>query len=148
MIRTNNIKFSTFILIGKMAATRERYILSFDVGTKNLAYCLMDINRNILLWDVSDINHSSKEGRCIRLINHLDQVSYGVNRKDQKQEDVFRQVDVVIEQQMSRNRIMMEVAAQILMYYTMEKVALQHSVKAGDHVPTVINKVIMYSPKN
>ena len=127
---------------------RDRFVLSFDVGTKNLAYCLMDNDKNIILWNICDIRHSNKEGRCIKLIECLDQLWYGIPKKNQKAEDIWRQVEVIIEQQMSRNRIMMEVGAQILMYYTMEKIALQQSVKNGEKVKTLISKVITYSPKN
>lgn len=124
---------------------RNRYVLSFDVGTKNLAYCLISENRKILLWNVINISHSSKEGRCNKLIESLDQINYGTPEKNQKSEDVFRQIEVIIESQMSRNRIMMEVAAQILMYYAMEKTGIKNNVNSNP--PVVITKVIMYSPK-
>lgn len=36
-------------------------ILSFDIGIKNMAYCLMDIeNDKILLWDIIDIGGDKK----------------------------------------------------------------------------------------
>lgn len=53
-------------------------VLSFDVGIKNMAYCLMDLdNDNILLWDIVDIGGDKKNDlnqMSTNLIEFLDNI--------------------------------------------------------------------------
>jgi hypothetical protein len=49
-------------------------ILSFDIGIKNLAYCLIDASdETILDWDVLDC---SGPNEVLRVIEELDSLSY------------------------------------------------------------------------
>lgn len=104
------------------------YILSFDVGVINLAYCLIDNNQKILLWNVVNISHSTYEGRCSKLVSELDNIDLNFNNSGNKVP-----ITVIIERQMSKNRVMMIISGQILMYYTLKK---------KDN----IKKAIYYSP--
>ena len=46
-------------------------ILSFDVGIKNLAYCITN-NEVIEKWEVLDITANAKESNCAKLVTILD----------------------------------------------------------------------------
>ena len=48
-------------------------ILSFDVGIKNLAYCLMDSDRNILDWGIINCEASNT---TLKMIEELDSIDY------------------------------------------------------------------------
>jgi hypothetical protein len=48
-------------------------ILSFDVGIKNLAYCLIDSDKNILDWDVLNCESSNT---TLTMIEKLDSLDY------------------------------------------------------------------------
>ncbi len=123
-------------------AAPKQHVLSFDVGVKNLAYCLLDSNQKIIRWNIVDISHSSYQGRCSKLISELDNINL----------DIEEPITVIIERQMSKNRTMMIISGQILMYYTLKK---KENAKTpmGSAAPTgrcVVNikKVIYYSPKH
>ena len=92
-------------------AAPKQHVLSFDVGVKNLAYCLLDSNQKIIRWNIVDISHSSYQGRCSKLISELDNINL----------DIEEPITVIIERQMSKNRTMMIISGQILMYYTLKK---------------------------
>ena len=108
------------------------YILSFDVGVKNLAYCLIDNNQKILIWNVINISHSTYEGRCSKLVSELDKIDLNICV-----DDGDFTITVIIEKQMSKNRTMMIISGQILMYYTLKKKEISN-----------IKKVIYYSPRH
>ncbi len=109
-------------------AAPKQHVLSFDVGVKNLAYCLLDSNQKIIRWNIVDISHSSYQGRCSKLISELDNINL----------DIEEPITVIIERQMSKNRTMMIISGQILMYYTLKKKERIVNIK----------KVIYYSPKH
>ena len=49
------------------------YILSFDIGSINMAYCLMDIKtKKIIKWGLFSIKDSTNEGSCLKLAKYLD----------------------------------------------------------------------------
>lgn len=109
------------------------YILSFDVGVKNLAYCLIDNNQKILIWNIINISHSTYEGRCSKLVSELDKIDLNICVDDG---EITNAITVIIEKQMSKNRTMMVISGQILMYYSLKKKEINS-----------IKKVIFYSPK-
>ena len=109
-------------------AAPKQHVLSFDVGVKNLAYCLLDSNQKIIRWNIVDISHSSYQGRCSKLISELDNINLDIEEPN----------TVIIERQMSKNRTMMIISGQILMYYTLKKKERIVNIK----------KVIYYSPKH
>ena len=89
------------------------YILSFDPGTKNIAYCLLESKtRKIVAWDVLSIEHKSYEGRCRNLNNELNK------RKLLKDLPKGSHVSVVIEQQMGINTKTNRICGMLIMYYT------------------------------
>jgi len=83
-----------------MNSSKQECVLSFDVGVKNLAYCLLDSNQKIIRWNIVNISHSSYEGRCNKLISELDNINL----------DIQEPITVIIEKQMSKNRIMMVIS--------------------------------------
>jgi hypothetical protein len=114
-----------------------KVFLSFDVGTKNLAYCLLDEHEKILDWNVVDIGAATYDKQCQKLIVALDKIDYGCGYP----EDVEQNVVVVIERQPSLNPKMRVISGQIQMYYALEK--------AGQGNGNVkIEKVVYYSPKH
>ena len=51
----------------------KKVTLSFDVGTKNLAYCLIrDEDEHIIDWNVMDISAATYDRQCQRMIDALD----------------------------------------------------------------------------
>ena len=54
------------------------YLLSIDLGTKNFAFCVIDIiNERILKWDCVEIAKSTKETHervCTNLATKLDEL--------------------------------------------------------------------------
>ena len=119
-----------------IAQTGRKAILSFDVGSKNLAYCLIDENEKIKDWAVLDIGAATYDKQCQKLIVALDQVDYGCCYSEDEQQSIV----VVIERQPSVNPKMRVISGQIQMYYALEKAAsVNTNVK--------IEKVVFYSPK-
>lgn len=114
----------------------KRAILSFDVGTKNLAYCLLDENEIIKDWNVVDIGAATYDRQCQKLIEALDKVDYGSCYDT----DTQQSVTVVIERQPSINPKMRVISGQIQMYYAIEKIS-------GGNGNTKIEKIVYYSPK-
>lgn len=110
------------------SSSSHHYILSFDVGVKNLAYCLLDGNQKIIDWNIMNISHPLYEGRCSKLVTELDKINIDIGEEET--------ITVIIEKQMSKNRTMMIISGQILMYYTLKK--KDYNIK----------KVIYYSPKH
>lgn len=117
----------------------KRAYLSFDVGIKNLAYCMLDEDCNILLWDVLDISGPTYDKQCERLIMKLEKIRYD-------QLDESYDITVVIEKQMARNPKMRIISGQLQMYFALDK---YYSKQDTDEDPkTKIVKVVYYSPKN
>jgi len=113
--------------------------LSFDVGTKNLAYCLIrDEDEKILDWNVVDIGAATYDKQCQKMIEALDKIDYSIGYP----ESVKQSIVVVIERQPCRNPKMRVISGQIQMYYALEKNACLNN---DDLV--FIDKVVYYSPK-
>jgi hypothetical protein len=88
------------------------YILSFDPGTINMAYCLIHIETlKIADWGVFSIKDSTHEGSCLKLAKKLDLLKLVDDRK----------VIVVIEQQPKINAKTLCIAGQLQMYFVLEK---------------------------
>jgi hypothetical protein len=72
-------------------------VLSFDIGIRHLAYCLLDKpTKNIVAWDLLDLGCSKREGQKIvdRVLELLDDIYY--NKTDHG-----RALEVLIESQMT-----------------------------------------------
>jgi hypothetical protein len=117
---------------------RKKVYLSFDVGTKNLAYCLLDEDGMILLWNLCNISASTYEKQCDNMISELDKMDYKTRLNDENYYDMT----VLIERQMSRNPKMRIVSGQLQMYYCMEARIQNKNSKI------YISKIKFYSPKN
>lgn len=117
----------------------KKVTLSFDVGTKNLAYCLIrDEDEHIIDWNVMDISAATYDRQCQRMIDALDLIDYSVGYPD----SIKQSIVVVIEKQMARNPRMRVISGQLQMYFALEKRACEQN---NDNV--FIQKVIYYSPK-
>ncbi len=79
-------------------------ILSFDIGIKNLAYCLIDsVDKCILDWDVLDCSGTNE---TLRVIEELDQLEY------------LREADIILlEKQPSFNPKMRNISTAIYVYF-------------------------------
>ena len=97
----------------------EPGIISFDIGTKHLAYCLL-YNENNYKFNILDISANSPKNRINNLFNSLDILPLPKM--------------VVIEQQVAANEIAMTVQTAIEMFY------LCH------HIP--ISDIVIYNPKD
>ena len=100
-------------------------ILSFDIGIKNLAYCLLDTeDKCILDWNILDC---SGENETLRVIKELDDLEY------------LKEADVVLlEKQPSFNPKMRIVSTAIYVYFTLRIL----------HEKNKNVKIIYYSAKN
>lgn len=102
-------------------------IASFDVGTKNLAYCITDSDI-IVGWDVLNVKHTTHESLCANIVNTLDMCPQLLD------------VDtVLIEKQPSRNNKMRIVEALLNAYFVIKGVTSETSS---------IRKVTVYSSKH
>ena len=101
--------------------------VSFDVGMKNLAYCIVE-NRKILAWKVLDLHFRSNEDLCKRVVATLDDYPEILN------------VDaVVIEKQPSKNNKMRIVESLLNAYFI---------IKGTNCDESPISKVCVYSSKH
>lgn len=116
------------------AIERKKAFLSIDVGTVNLAYCMLDHEGIILFWNVVDISAASYDKQCEKLIRELDKIDY------EKLEGMY-DIVVVIERQPCKNPKMRVISGQIQMYYAIEKYSQSKDQKS------LISKIIYYSPK-
>lgn len=104
------------------------YILSFDPGTINMAYCLIEISTlKIINWGLFSIKDFTHEGSCTKLAKYLDKLKLTDNKK----------IIIVIEQQPKINAKTLCIAGQLQMYYVLEKM---------DN--TGIIKIVNYHAKN
>jgi len=85
-------------------------ILSFDIGIKNLAYCMIDSeNKCIVDWNVIDCSGSNE---ILRVIEELDQLEY------------LRDADIILlEKQPSFNPKMRNISTAIYVYFILR---IQH----------------------
>ena len=113
-------------------------ILSFDIGLKNLAYCVCDLsNSNVIIkeWDVECLSNTKKtiplDELNKRIITFFDS-----NPK-------FLEVDqVLIEQQPTKNPLMKNISVMIHSYFIIRGIIDKEINKSN------INRVLFYSPKN
>lgn len=114
------------------------YVLSFDIGIKNLAYCLLKYNNDnnddnddkiitIEEWNIVDISSTTYNGRCQKLIQNLNKIE--LNDKTN--------VIALIEKQPGINPIMRVISGHIFMYYALK----QYNNES-------ISKVLFFSPRN
>jgi len=124
---------------GSPKGVSKNITLSFDVGSKNLAYCLIDNESvKILDWNVMDIGAATYDKQCSKLIEALDNIDYSCGYSG----DVKQNIIVLIEKQPSLNPKMRVISGQIQMYYALEK----QSCLQNDDL-TFISKIVYYSPK-
>jgi hypothetical protein len=99
-------------------------LLSFDIGIKNLAYCLMDTSDNSILdWNIIDCTGSNE---TLRVIEELDSLSY------------LTSADVVLlEKQPSFNPKMRNISTALYVYFI---IRIQHEQNKNC-------KILFYSPK-
>jgi hypothetical protein len=102
------------------------YILSFDVGLKNLAFCILKENE-IIDWDVSEIKYRTNQNLCDAIVHHLDNFPQMLNCET-----------VLIEKQPSRNNKMRIIEALLNAYFV---------IKGSSNVESKISKVLVYSAK-
>lgn len=102
-------------------------IVSFDVGVKNLAYCILD-EETILKWNVVEIVYKTNEELCIRLVEVLD-----------KYPELLTVNRVVIEKQPSKNNKMRIVEALLNSYFVIKGITVSTNP---------VEKVIVYSAKH
>ena len=99
-------------------------ILSFDIGIKNLAYCILDSEKNILDWHILNCDSSNV---VLKLIEELDSLPQLLD------------VDIIlIEKQPSFNPKMRIVSTAIYVYFTLRIL----------HEKNKNVKIIYYSAKN
>jgi hypothetical protein len=115
------------------------YLLSFDVGTINMAYCIVKINTlKIINWGIFSIKDSTNEGSCNKLAEKLDQLKL-VNGKD---------IIIVIEQQPRCNVKTIVISGQLQMYFVLERKMEDTNCKIrkidGYHAK---NKIKYYVPR-
>lgn len=115
--------------------SEPRSILSFDIGIKNLAYCLIGEEEKIKCWKVCDIGASTYETQSRKLINELDAIFE--EWKEPREKESFT---VVIERQPSRNPKMRVISGEVFMYF-----ALLQKRPIFEWVD--VQKVVYFSPK-
>ena len=102
-------------------------VVSFDVGTKNLAYCLIE-GHNIISWKVIDIQYRNNEDLCNRVVATLDQ-----------NPEVLDADVALIEKQPSKNNKMRIVEALLNAYFV---------IKGVNSDSSNIAKSVVYSSKH
>lgn len=107
--------------------------LSFDIGTKNMACCVMDNNKYILQWELFAIKGATLEKQNLNLMTKLDELDLHTK---------YNNIIVLIERQPSFNPQMRVVEGSLLMYFVLKK---SFNKKKG--VDNFI-KIITYSPKH
>ena len=104
-------------------------ILSFDVGIKNLAYCIFDSqSQKVQYWNIIDITAKKNDNACAHMVNLLDKYS-----------ELLECDLVLIEKQPSRNNKMRIVEGLLNAYFVIKGITNKESS---------IEKVIVYSAKH
>ena len=104
-------------------------LLSFDVGIKNLAYCIFNTDNNsIEKWNIIDITPKKNDNACAHMVNLLD--GY---------EELLNCDIVLIEKQPSKNNKMRIVEGLLNAYFV---------IKGITNKDSSISKVIVYSAKH
>jgi len=102
-------------------------IASFDVGIKNLAFCITE-EEKICLWEIKDITPERGEDTCTSIVKLLDSIPELLD------------VDViVIEKQPSRNNKMRIVEALLYSYFI---------IKGVSQTEIRVRKAVVYSAKH
>lgn len=101
-------------------------ILSFDVGIKNLAFCILK-DTVIQNWNVSEIKYKTNQNLCDVIVAHLDTFP-----------DMLECNTVLIEKQPSRNNKMRIIEALLNAYFI---------IKGSSSESSLIKKVLVYSAK-
>lgn len=96
--------------------------LSFDVGIKNLAFCIYDTENKIKKWEVITIPQNKNKSICQSVVEKLDEYP-----------EMLDVETVLIEKQPSRNNKMRLIECLLNTYFVVKKKTL---------------KVIVYSPKH
>tara|TARA_B100001094_G_scaffold137877_1_gene133523 strand:+ start:787 stop:1530 length:744 start_codon:yes stop_codon:yes gene_type:complete len=106
------------------------YILSFDVGIKNLAFCVFDSKtKKICRWENISLDPQKGEDMCLCVVRNMDNYEELLNFIDK----------VVIEKQPSRNNKMRVIEALLQSYFVIKGLASLEST---------ISKVSIYSAKH
>lgn len=88
------------------------YLLSFDPGTKNIAYCLIEVaTKKIIDWKIFSIASTTYEGRCRNLAKELDKLNPIGNLPEGSK------ITVIVEQQMGINTKTNRISGMLFMYY-------------------------------
>lgn len=101
-------------------------ILSFDVGIKNLAFCILKENK-IQQWDVSELKYSTNQSLCEAIVSHCDAWPQMLDCET-----------VLIEKQPSRNNKMRIIEALLNAYFV---------IKGSKNSESQVKKVLVYSAK-
>lgn len=102
-------------------------ILSFDVGMKNLAFCILK-DTTLIHWNVSEIKYTTNQSLCEAIVNHLDAWP-----------QLLECETVLIEKQPSRNNKMRIIEALLNAYFVIRGIKNEKSN---------IKKVLVYSAKH
>ena len=104
-------------------------LLSFDVGIKNLAYCIFDSqSQKIKSWNIIDITAKKNDNACAHMVELLD-----------KYPELLECDIVLIEKQPSRNNKMRIIEGLLNAYFVIKGITNKESA---------ITKVIVYSAKH
>ena len=112
--------------------------LSFDIGIKNMAFCVLNKDEVIQRWGLFSIDGGTLEKQCTRLAKHLDELNiHGALRapkdNDEEPEGSGAQsaapsgsgaqsaLTVIIEKQPRINAKMRVIEGYLLMYFVMKK---------------------------
>jgi len=99
-------------------------ILSFDIGIKNLAYCMIDTETNdILDWNILDCSGTNE---TLTVIKTLDEINY-----------ILEADIILLEKQPSFNPKMRNISTALYVYFTLR---IQHEKNA-------LCKIMFYQPK-
>lgn len=111
---------------GARSHSFDRCVLSFDIGTVNLAFCILSPDGRIIDWGVRDISATSNLVQTKKLITELRKITWGNHL-----------VDVVIEKQPSFNPKMRVISGQVFFYYVEQMMNAENRV----------NHIVYYSPR-
>ena len=113
-------------------------ILSFDIGLKNLAYCLCNFEDDKVLvdkWDVECLSNSKKP-------LPLDELNKLIINFFDKNKDFLNVDHVLIEQQPTKNPLMKNISVMIHSYFIIRGI-IDKNINNSN-----IDRVLFFSPKN
>ena len=104
-------------------------VLSFDVGMKNLAFCIFNTECSLIeYWKIIDITPKPKENSCATMVNLLDTIP-----------DLLHVDKVLIEKQPSKNNKMRIIEGLLNAYFV---------IKGITNSESEIKDVVVYSAKH